>query len=1457
MTKAAPPATKPQTLAVARTELHKRIIQLDAAGEGGFEGLVRDAMAELTGQPFHIAKSGPQGGSDLRSAPGSNALRIGVEGKRYRATTALPVDQLLAKIVDAAHQPEPVDLWILAATRAISIQDREALDALAEIHGLDCRVLDWPTGKDALPDLAVLLAATPGATASHLGEDSALATALETIRHAPDYDTAETRLRRDLLSPEVGYAATAAVVAAWLREAQSSERNAHSRLGGYNNLLDDGVKVTRRPALYAAIDAWWDAKGSSLALIGDEGMGKTWTALGWCESRRGTPGGPTLTVFLPARRVQGGDPEALIADALAAQTGRRDGAFWRKRLRLWKRAGPDGGRLLIVIDGLNQNWMKKDWADLLQPLFEDGWDDRVSVLMTAWPETWQALGNLTPLRPEPSTLPVPPFSDEELTAFLDDHGCQRSDFGDEILELMSVPRLSLLAMTSRQTLEASGDVTAERLVYEDWRHRLARGSASPGLSDEAFKTLVSELGALAASSVASLPVSRRELLDRLGRDSGAGHEDLSTTLADLVAGRWFEPTGPHHFRIKTSLTPFALGLALAAELQGDIGEDAARARIAEFIDPLKGQSLGAATLRAATTAALLDSGVHRPARRALVVRWLGEQNFSNQDFQAWWRILGSDASLFCDLAEDWWLDHGLGGNGFTDEVLIKGFAKANEFTAVSDVLQTRLTTWLGWVWPDPEEGKFLGRMDPATDRSQANRRRVIENLAAWRSSPGAAQFPVVEMRDSGDVSWLCHRAVGILSYVPLAPFAPAIIAWALSRAVLGDARHYDEMAWVLRLNDSDRPQLTLALGEAKLGLLDDASPLALTALTWLLQALGDEQSSAQADTIGSSGSVSAPRVPRTVRFSAEMDEIDPDRTIETPVIDLDPAALWSGSRQQREADLALKQARLALARAAPDRLQSIFAGAVHSAEGRSMEDLDALLQALPSFIITLSSEDRDALATVISGALDAGRITDIEKIARWKVSRLMLRMWGRTASEQWRLIAADGPGGFPDIVTAAAPDETPALIAELPASGSTETMASVLAFLQAAGLGSSLKDWPALAGLIDDASDAIRRPALEMAAQSGNPSALERLAQGDWRAQSDPHREDRGYGSLALSTAADTLARPELLARVADETWSVRLRETPDDVVAQDGFHAFLRRTVEDLGFSGSRSFPQFAFDHVRATELLIERRTDDVLAWLNPWLDARPSIDSLGLHDGFPLIDLCRALFKIRPEIGGVMWQKLMEGQTRGFMKNAAVRMLPLAAPSGSLSSAVESDFLAEMITDDRLRELTDTAIRLGRGDWLAERIRSDAGSTDVARIARAWRLLGYADAVEPFESLWAELDPVRPRHGWLVHVRDVSRAAYDRNKWAQHWYATWRASRNGGEAHAAFLLLAASIDSRARLWIRPLEDTPDPMTIERNAFWDLNVGVLEKRIKARKNEDDKTLFAIPIMKSTHAPWL
>src|SRR5689334_22460083 len=133
-------------------------MSLAHTGAEGFEGFVRDALAEVTGQEFRLMKSGPQGGVDSIGDPYGSALVVGMEGKHYGASTSLPLDQLKSKLRDAADEFPSLDVWVLATTRGISGGDSKALSGTGNELGIAVVILDWPDESAMPPPLAVLCA---------------------------------------------------------------------------------------------------------------------------------------------------------------------------------------------------------------------------------------------------------------------------------------------------------------------------------------------------------------------------------------------------------------------------------------------------------------------------------------------------------------------------------------------------------------------------------------------------------------------------------------------------------------------------------------------------------------------------------------------------------------------------------------------------------------------------------------------------------------------------------------------------------------------------------------------------------------------------------------------------------------------------------------------------------------------------------------------------------------------------------------------------------------------------------------------------------------------------------------------------------------------------------------------------------------------------------------------------
>ena len=128
---------------VAQETLWRSLYALEATGQAGFEGFLRSVLSEVTGDPFHVVKSGTQSGSDVRSER-CNLVSFVLESKQYDHGTWLSLDGLLQKLFDASTAEAVADVWILATTRGIDSTYREKLGTVGDDLGIDVIVWDWP-----------------------------------------------------------------------------------------------------------------------------------------------------------------------------------------------------------------------------------------------------------------------------------------------------------------------------------------------------------------------------------------------------------------------------------------------------------------------------------------------------------------------------------------------------------------------------------------------------------------------------------------------------------------------------------------------------------------------------------------------------------------------------------------------------------------------------------------------------------------------------------------------------------------------------------------------------------------------------------------------------------------------------------------------------------------------------------------------------------------------------------------------------------------------------------------------------------------------------------------------------------------------------------------------------------------------------------------------------------------
>ena len=1425
-------ATTPQTIEDAQKLLGAQLHELNPTGAGGFEGLLEGVLSELTGQAFYLAKSGHQDGSDVRSAP-YNFFKIGLEAKRYQPSSKLPLDALLHKITNALGAHTPVDLWLLAATRPVNVSDREKLHAHGEAHGIGVIVLDWPDNLAQLCELAVICASAVNTCKALLNPTEPLTAALELIRQAPEFESVRSRVLDQLTQADTGYESTRLASERWMVQAQASLATAKWRLGGHHNLGESEYGVIPRAAINAQLDEWYAGGHGVAALLGDEGMGKSWAALDWYNRLKTSETSAPLTVFLGAKAIGASDVKPTLAKALADQTGVRSVAFWEKRLALWERSGGNGVRMLILVDGLNENFQFIKWADWLQPLFEDHLGGMYRVLVSCWPHWWESLVGLTNLTPNPLEINIEGFSDAELAALLAAMDVKRSDFATAVLGLMRVPRLSSLVAKHREKLKDSGDVTAERVIYEDWKDRLERRGPNAGLTDLEMKSFVAELGRNFKSDI-DRAVTRKEVIETLSDESGKSSSELQAAVTELSSGAWLKPgPRPHTFRVAPDRIPFVLGVTLVSHIREEKEAATVEARIAEFLDPLKAHSLGAAILRAATTIALIEADPLPVVRKALLSRWLDEQNFRVDDFDAFWRLVGLDPALFLDLAEARWLARA--GRSLSDEVLIKGFANAADFCDFKAVLKRRLTQWLGTAWPDPKVGAVLGKVDQTKADSQQRAHETRSRHTKWVSSEVAQSFVPVRLDSHEDWSWLSPRALAILSYMERASFADVLEAWALSRAMMGCVRHKEEVAWLLRLNPNDASETAEAMGDTITRLKAQEDPICKQAAANLIAAMSH---------------VKRENTPLVV------DEAQEEVAAPLAVADMDAHALYEAARQYLSP--------FAWKNHDPENSAALINALIERGLDAHGVALSLLLANLTDLLLVLTPDSRDRLRNTIVaayGAIKDESEADKRTAARLESARLTLQLYDAEPADQSALVLSSGLDAergewllLCQLITLG--DLAQVDLKSVPASH----LAGWLDYVGGRLSKEEIAKLDFLPELITHSDQSVRHNALTLAAHGRHLPTLKVFAASPYSAspsgEDKQNRQHEYWRNRALLEFCAFAPDASISKHLSPECAALIAKHRPTDPNALGQFNTYLRGEFEAIRTEKSWSSSRYWDSYREAVDALVAHDLDSVLAWLTPWLENPGDMYAHALMNDFPVIDAMRALSAKAPEVSLKLYEALIDPSHRSLFSSDGIAMFPFEVLASKCADDLCDRLLTEAKTDKTLLEIVCSAHRHNRLDWLFDWIQRLEMSPTPADVAKAYTLLGFCDESARADAQWQTFLARPPLDAWLDRVLQVSAADYARNRTARNALTNFWSHDRPSAARHALKRVEETCDMRIGSWFKDISPEWKDCPYDRRLASDLATASLNQVVKKDKERRKKMLFHTPVASSTMAPW-
>jgi len=964
----------------------------------------------MTGLVIRLAKSAFQGGRDGTSTP-SDRFAIAFEGKLY--TDKLALERLAGKTVIAgAYLGGRVDIWAICATSEVGDLALADMSEILQERGISLLTLDW--AERPLPPLAVLLAAARQQTLDWFkhhkptADVTQLEQQLTAIAADPFFPTQAADMRRALSAAEVGLDALRQRNARWLSERFALPGLSQSAFG-----QTIAVSQAQAPALPRAhlVDGLADlitadaGEAAVIAVLGEEGVGKTWLAAQWWVAQPDPP----ILIFVAGRRAEllnAAEPLAGIARLLAHQDGRSDEpaalAAWKRKLTRWKTDAPsDSIRFVILLDGLNER-DSEPWADHIRGLTREVRALGGVLMVTARQAYWDR--DVAPrIRTsiEVRRLSVDGYTDPELSTLLGRNGRTLEEIPGKVREFIRNPRICALALDllDRLLLQPE-ELTVERLLLEYWRWRVADRSQLAHTADDFHKLLRGHARAFLAQPRQTF--DRDDWIEFSGAAKRLGVRDVANDLTEIEEGRFMTIAagGLDRYEFRQEALPFAVGLLINDELKTGLkaGSASAEELLERLLEPVRAFDQIADIVAAAAGLACLDDGFPAEGRQALILSWLRLQNTGDGAFEALSAYVPTRPAAFLDAAE---LTPAQLGPAAREQSLALLLAYTRNHPRVQMALAQRLPRWLG-TWSRISRTRWRDNKDA---ERQVDRNQSIDDAIAGLTTDELSLVRRLTVEMPAPAAMVLDRTSALLIAArPQVTIAAGLVGWGLARSIAAD--HPDgraEMEWAVRLNTKDWVELRDAVCSLLTAVTESSAQDVRTGAAVALRALGDRASARRADAL-------SPRITqagwRRIETFCATDPYDPGARLpdnldraRTAVAELDPAQTWQQMSSTGD-DHDLEPSLPGLARFDKDVLIRKLRQVVQSGPDRTGLPLRQLAWRLPGLAPLFDAETRAAVQTTFEAlANDPTRAP--QEDAGWLVGQIAGSLLpGASAEEQ-------------------------------------------------------------------------------------------------------------------------------------------------------------------------------------------------------------------------------------------------------------------------------------------------------------------------------------------------------------------------------------------------------------------------------------------------------------------------
>ena len=1203
-------------------------------------------------------------------------------------------------------------------------------------------------------------------------------------------------------------------------------------------------------------------------------MGKTWALASWLANRIKAKD-PTLplTLFLPSWAVGTFKALDLIAGALAACTGTQDAQFWTRRAESFaKRSSAARPAILLVLDGLNERPLA-DWRTLLESLRMSPWSDHVATVLTCRPAYWRA-EVASGARDSFQLFEVGAYDDSELESALHIAGLQASDLPKALEPLLRLPRYLKLTIQHQSALEQSGDMTVDRLLYEDWKDRSAH---KRGLfSDADFRSLLVQL----AES------NRDTLTKKEAKDLIPPTDEFLTGLSEITTGGILVQNSLGRYVVEPRRLIQGLGLLLADGVRSvaDQGESAMREAMASLLEPQADMDRKVGICRSAVTFAVLEPDFPENARSILLEQWIGSRNLSREDTDSFTAYLPVREESYLRLVEHFWTTRKL--NHQVQSLFVHAFFRWRDNVQVQQALAASCERWLSYVHP---YGYRIMRGRDGQRREEL--RRKIEGRVDRHLEPGEKFILVEELEVIEDDSYLrlSEPALLLASLFPLPPFIPALRRWALSRSIMGYPEGMETVAWMLRWSDDNLwPSL-----EAVVGALLDGPQVAQQAAWRLLWACGQEEAATLIERLPKDlfpptyheetpakdpclsfwrredCSICAARADlpdRLVALKLAPHALDPDLRIS---FDLRPRLqralsgiradqVFSGPMRTFE-DSDFEEIEPVLAAFAPDLLAQSYRFMIRDLPNRTVNNRQVLFSRLGAMVLLIGPMEwriiREAWDQILQTTSwdDEALVSEnflLTPLLFHAPARAQLDLLLRRPQEAFDGVDLDRwfkklPQKEVRALAQGLLDSKPPDLQRKVWYLWYQHAATVMESLGAERLVSLLNydnlDIQSIAAnwLLASGSDEVINMAITQGKITPSLTYYMRHFWGRWFAEE--MRSKLPYTTLARAIDLGSL--------------SYLLRRGPGDLAL---YTHDLDRAIRNVTNGRDETLGTgFCKQTLKA---IMKRDRKTVEGWVQLAVGQRDIRSSSLIESSHMMLEsLCEILLEEDPERGVELFQALIA--QRQYVRTIdditdvdVLAFILFKLPRSTYIEVLLDDWINRCNTDKALFELALAASAVHNYEALTQLIKDGLASQAPVKRAVALGLAGFAIYNSHSASL-LESVPLHPE-GWLHAVRDRARHHLDRDRWAQEWFYRFASNPDAESSFAAFRLFLCCVDRRYWIW---KDDKLRSISLSsvRQQFLTGNQRQIHRAIEENERQFEKRFLGSEIPEGKVRPWL